>query len=196
MRLALFGVVLASYLLGSFPTSYVVVYRLTGRDIRTMGTGNPGAMNVLDSVGPLPALFVALTDVAKGAAAVGMAFAFGLGEVGALVAAFAAVIGHDYSIFLRLDGGNGTATGIGAATMLLPFPGLIAFSAGVAVALVLQNRRLGGLTAMAAYPISARLLEAPPIPFYGGVALIALTLLQIIRDEGFHLSAVRHRTDR
>ena len=52
--MTLAGILLAAYLIGSFPTSYIVVYRLTGRDIRTMGSGNPGAMNVWDSVGFRP----------------------------------------------------------------------------------------------------------------------------------------------
>src|SRR5262249_54003398 len=95
-----------AYLLGSIPTSYIVVHLLTGRDVRTIGNGNPGAMNVWDNVGLRPAFLVAIGDIAKGAAAVGFAYAMGLHDFGAVCAALMAVAGHDYSLFLRFRGGN------------------------------------------------------------------------------------------
>ncbi|MCC6236640.1 MAG: glycerol-3-phosphate acyltransferase [Dehalococcoidia bacterium] len=190
------GLLLAAYLLGSFPTSYLVVHWHSGRDIRSMGTGNPGAMNVLDSVGLGPAAVVALVDILKGMAAVGLAYAFGLGDVAAVLAAFAAVVGHDYSIFLRLSGGNGTATGLGAATMLMPVPAVIATVLGVSIGLAISNRRIGGLLAMVSFPVAATILDAPETRLYGGIALILLAVAQIIYDEGFHLSAVRTRPRR
>lgn len=190
------GLLLIAYLLGSFPTSYLVVYWLTGRDIRSMGSGNPGAMNVLDSVGAWPAALVAMVDIVKGMAAVGLAYAVGLGNFEAVLAAFAAVVGHDYSIFLKLRGGNGTATGLGAATMLLPVPAMIATAVGVGLGFALGNRRIGGMVAMLTFPLSASLLGAPATSIYGGIALILLAVAQIIYDEGFHLSPVRTRNRR
>ncbi len=156
----------------------------------------PGAMNVLDSVGARPASLVALVDILKGMAAVGLAYALGLGNLEAVLAAFAAVVGHDYSIFLRLRGGNGTATGLGAATMLLPVPAMIATAVGVGLGFAIGNRRIGGMVAMVTFPLSASLLGAPVTSIYGGIALILLAVAQIIHDEGFHLSAVRTRTRR
>ena len=194
--MTLAGVLLAAYLLGSFPTSYIVVYRLTGRDIRTMGSGNPGAMNVWDSIGTGPAALVALVDVLKGMAPVGLAYALGLSDFEAVLIAFAAVVGHDFSIFLRLRGGNGTATGLGAATMLLPAPALIATAVGVGLGIGIRNRRVGGVVAMGTFLLIAALLNTHPIRLYGGAALVALAVAQIIYDEGFHLSAVRTRTRR
>lgn len=190
------GLLFVAYLLGSFPTSYLVVYWLTGRDIRAMGSGNPGTMNVLDTVGAGPASIVAVVDIVKGMAAVGLAYALGLGNFEAVLAAFAAVIGHDYSIFLRLRGGNGTATGLGAATMLLPLPAMIATAIGVSLGLAVGNRRIGGMVAMVAFPVTATFLHASPTSIYGGIALILLAVAQIIYDEGFHFSPVRTRDRR
>lgn len=194
--MTLAGVLLVAYLIGSFPTSYIVVYRLTGRDIRTMGSGNPGAMNVWDSVGAGPAALVAFVDVVKGMAPVGAAYALGLSDIEAVLVAFAAVAGHDYSIFLRLRGGNGTATGLGASMMLLPLPTLIATAVGIGLGVGIGNRRIGGAVAMVTFIGLAVLLAAPPIRLYGGAALVALAVGQIIYDEGFHLTAVRTRTRR
>jgi acyl phosphate:glycerol-3-phosphate acyltransferase len=194
--MTLAGVLLVAYLIGSFPTSYIVVYRLTGRDIRTMGSGNPGAMNVWDSVGTGPAALVALVDVVKGMAPVGAAYALGLSDIEAVLVAFAAVAGHDYSIFLRLRGGNGTATGLGASVMLLPLPTLIATAVGIGLGVGIGNRRVGGAVAMVTFLLLAVLLVTPPVRLYGGAALVALAVAQIIYDEGFHLTAVRTRPRR
>jgi glycerol-3-phosphate acyltransferase PlsY len=194
--MTLAGVLLAAYLIGSFPTSYIVVYRLTGRDIRTMGSGNPGAMNVWDTVGAAPAALVALVDVLKGMAPVGVAFALGLSDLEAVFVALAAVIGHDFSIFLRLRGGNGTATGLGAAAMLLPAPTLIATAVGIGLGVAIRNRRIGGMVAMTTFLLLAALLHRPSVRLYGGAALVALAVVQIVYDEGLHLSAVRTRTRR
>ena len=194
--MTLAGILLAAYLIGSFPTSYIVVYRVTGRDIRTMGSGNPGAMNVWDSVGFKPFALVAFIDIVKGMAPVGVAIALGLSDFEAVLVAFAAVVGHDYSIFLRLHGGNGTATGLGASLMLLPAPTLIATAVGIGLGVTIHNRRLGGVVAMATFLAVAVLLNPPAVRLYGATALVALAVVQILYDEGFHLSAVRNRMRR
>ncbi len=139
-------VLVVAYLLGSFPTSYIVVHRMTGRDIRDLGSGNPGTMNVLDSVGARSALIVGSTDIAKGAAAVGLAYLAGVGDVGAVAAGLAAVAGHDFSLFLRFDGGNGTAPATGALYALAPLAGLLATIGAVTIYLLFRSRRPAGTT--------------------------------------------------
>ncbi len=189
-------VIVTAYLLGSFPTSYVLVHQLTGRDIRTMGSGNPGTMNVLDSVGFWPAVFVGLTDISKGMAAGAIAYTAGLDDSAAILAIVAAMFGHNFSIFLRFDGGHGTAAGIGGAFILLPLETLSAGIAGLLVAIALQNRRIGGLFGMALLPVLGTWWGAPDVRVYGGMLLVVLAILVIARDEGFHLSPVRTRHDR
>ena len=97
-----------AYLLGSIPTSYIVVYLLTGRDIRSIGNGNPGTMNVWDNIGLLPALLVAIGDIGKGMAAVSATYLLGLHDTQAVLAALIAVAGfvmHSVPIlFLALFG--------------------------------------------------------------------------------------------
>ena len=186
-------VLIAAYLLGSFPTSYVVVYLFTGRDIRSMGSGNPGTMNVLDSVGFRAALLAGVGDIAKGAAAVALAYVAGLDDIGALMAAGAAIIGHDYSIFLRLDGGHGSATLIGALLLLLPWPTWIAGISGIVIGLAIGNRRVGGLIAIVMLPVLAFALDSPPVRTYAAMGFVTFTMLRIVRAEGVSLSAVRTR---
>lgn len=189
-------VLITAYLLGSVPTSYIVVHRFTGRDIRTMGSGNPGTLNVLDSVGYRAATLAGAGDLAKGMGAVGLAYAAGLDDLGVVLTAFAAVIGHDYSVFLRFDGGHGTAAVIGSLLMLMPLQAGVAGSTGIAVALLIRNRRIGGILSIALLPALAVTTEVPPIRLYGALAMLTFILVQIVRDEGVSLSAVRTRDRR
>jgi glycerol-3-phosphate acyltransferase PlsY len=194
--LTLAVVLITAYLLGSVPTSYIVVHRFTGRDIRTMGSGNPGTLNVLDSVGYRAATLAGAGDLAKGMGAVGLAYAAGLDDLGVVLTAFAAVIGHDYSVFLRFDGGHGTAAVIGSLLMLMPLQAGVAGSTGIAVALLIRNRRIGGILSIALLPALAVTTEVPPIRLYGALAMLTFILVQIVRDEGVSLSAVRTRDRR
>lgn len=185
VHLTLAAVLVVAYVLGSIPTSYIVVYRFTGRDVRSMGTGNPGTMNVYESVGWQAATLVAIGDISKGFAAVGLAYFAGLSNIGAVLAALFAVIGHDWSIFLRLDGGNGTAAAIGGMLALLPVETLLATSICIGISVALGSRRIGGIIGVALLPVLGFVLGAPDIKVMGAVALMAFTVLKIIRDEGF-----------
>ncbi len=179
------AVLVAAYVLGAIPTSYVVVYALTGRDIRGMGTGNPGTMNVLDSVGLRAALIVAAGDVSKGMAAVTLAYAAGLSDSVAVLAGMIAVLGHDYSVFLRLDGGNGTAAAFGALIALLPRETLLMAALGFAVWGLTRQRRIGGLVGLAAFVPLWVVSQEPEVKVVGSMVIVGFTLLKIIRFEGF-----------
>ena len=187
-------VLVAAYLLGAIPTSYIVVYGFTGRDVRSMGSGNPGTMNVLDTVGVLPAFLVGIGDILKGMAAVGIAYALGLSDLEAVAAAAVAVIGHDYSVFLRLHGGNGTAAAVGGFAAMLPLETAIAISAAAVALVVLRSRRLAGVIGLALVPTLAYWFDAPDTRLLGVFVLLAVMAFKILRFEG--LSPARVRSDR
>ena len=183
--MALTVVLITAYLLGSIPTSYLVVERLTSRDIRTMGSGNPGTMNVWDTVGFRAALIVGLGDIAKGIAAVAIAYLVGLGNAGAVAAAICAVVGHDWSIFLRGDGGNGTAPAVGGMIGLFPVEGIIATSVAIAMFPVVRSRRIAGIVGLVLLPALAYWAGGADVKLIGVLLLLAFTALKIIRSEGF-----------
>jgi glycerol-3-phosphate acyltransferase PlsY len=126
MPLAL-AVIAAAYLIGSIPFSFLVARAFGVADVRRVGSGNVGATNVLRSAG-MPAGAAALgLDVAKGALAVALAQRLAPGHpVLPAAAAVAAVVGHVYPVWLRLRGGKGVATGLGAFAVLEPLAALIA----------------------------------------------------------------------
>jgi len=124
---------LAAYLLGSIPTGVLAGKFFGDRDPRATGSGKTGATNVLRTLGPGPAAVVVLVDVAKGAAAVLLAryVFFGgqpeLRDYAEALAGFAAIIGHNYSVYIRFTGGRGVLTGAGAMLVMSPFATLIGF---------------------------------------------------------------------
>ena len=119
----IFAIVIG-YLLGSIPSAYIATRLATGKDIRRMGGGNVGGQNVRREVGAWPALAVGIVDLSKGAAAV--AIAYWLLDVPTefvLATGLAAVIGHNWMVWLKFSGGKGMGVTIGALAVLLPVYG-------------------------------------------------------------------------
>jgi len=183
-----------AYLLGAIPTSYIVVYLVTGRDVRSIGNGNPGMMNVWDNVGWRPAVIVGLGDIGKGMAAVAVAYWLGFGDYVAVLCGLLAVLGHDFSVFLRFHGGNGTAAAVGALLALVPEAALPATGVAVAVTALSRSKRLGGLVGLLMVPGLAYWQGIPDVKVLGIVLLLTIVAVKIIRFEGF--SPARYRPPR
>lgn len=113
---------IGAYLVGAIPFAYIVTRWVAGADIRQLGDGNVGAKNTFHSVGPLAGVIVGAADITKGMLAVELARMFSGSEALAMVAGMAAVMGHDFSPFLRFQGGQGMATMLGAFLLLFSVP--------------------------------------------------------------------------
>ena len=173
-----------AYLVGSIDFG-VIVPRVLGVDIYSVGSGNPGTSNVLRSLGKGPAALVLLGDGAKGAlaAAIGTVWAgavssFMSAETLAVACAFAAVVGHIAPVWYRFRGGKGVATAIGAAVYLAPIFGLILAVLWLIVTLVFKVASIASLGAMVLYGPGLALSD------YRGWALVwaaAIAVLVIIR---------------
>ena len=139
---------LAAYLVGSIDFA-VIVARMHGVDIHQAGSGNPGASNVLRTLGKRPAAMVFIGDTLKGtvAAAMGMVAS---GVVNptvhwAFAAGLAAVIGHCYPIFHRFKGGKGVATGGGVLLFTVPIVALIDIAIWAAVVRLTKTASIGSM---------------------------------------------------
>lgn len=129
-------VILLGYLLGSIPVGVLITRRVARVDVTKFGSGKTGTTNVLRTAGTRAAVAVVVLDVSKGALAVLFAGLivgngylavgdFGLGQpLAQALAAMAAVVGHNWSVFLKFKGGRGVATFFGAAVVLLPMAAL------------------------------------------------------------------------
>ena len=113
--------IIAGYIIGSFPSAYIVSRLKKGVDIRQIGSKNMGAMNVFYKVGFLEGMIVLLLDVGKGAGAVALAWFIGGTDIVQYLAGFAALVGHNLPIFLKFRGGKGGATCIGVLIYLMPW---------------------------------------------------------------------------
>jgi len=111
---------LAAYLLGAIPFSYIIARWRTGLNIRQVGEGNVGARNVAHVVGMKWGMLAAILDGLKGLAAYLLARALNVPLPVLLLCGFAAVVGHDFSIFLHWQGGKGVAVSLGFLLGLLP----------------------------------------------------------------------------
>ncbi|WP_437934631.1 glycerol-3-phosphate 1-O-acyltransferase PlsY [Sorangium sp. So ce341] len=112
-----------AYLLGAIPTGYLFARFVKGVELRAMGSGNIGATNVLRAFGWRPGLAVLAADMAKGALVAGPLASWLSAAPGGWVAAaggLAAVLGHDYTVFLGMRGGKGVATSCGVLLVLAP----------------------------------------------------------------------------
>jgi glycerol-3-phosphate acyltransferase PlsY len=120
--------VIIGYLLGSIPTAYIVSRIRKGVDIRTVGSGNMGAANVMRQIGAHEGVFVGLVDVAKGAGAILIARALNVSELWVFGAGFAALVGHNFPVFAGFRGGRGSATIVGIFFVLAPKAMLVALA--------------------------------------------------------------------
>ncbi len=146
----------AAFVVASIPFGYVVA-RLRGVDIRTVGSGNIGATNVLRSQGKAAGALVLLLDMGKGLAPVLAARALDAGALLPAAAAVAAVCGHCFSIFMKGRGGKGVATGLGAFLALAPRATLAALALFVAVVSASRYVSLGSMAAALVLPAAIAL---------------------------------------
>ena len=163
----LIAVIICSYLLGSIPFGYILVRTFQGVDVREIGSGNIGATNVARSGGKKLAIATFLLDAFKGWLpvfvvlhwpAVADAASLPLTTLGT-IAAFSALVGHMYTVWLKFKGGKGVATGLGVFLALAPLAALFALAIFTSIVLVTRYVSLGSILASAAFPAIVCWLE-------------------------------------
>jgi glycerol-3-phosphate acyltransferase PlsY len=152
--------ILLGYLAGSVPFAFLLARR-AGIDVRTAGSGNVGAANVLRTTGVGRAITVMALDVAKGVAAVTIAHFSSGGVAVPALAGTAAVVGHIYPVWLRFHGGKGIAVAAGVFGMLSPLATGIALTLFVVIVWTTRYVSLGSVAATLALPPAAWLTGAP-----------------------------------
>ena len=182
-------VALTSYLLGSIPFGLVMARVFGLGDLRNIGSGNIGTTNVLRT-GNKPAAFLTLIfDAGKGAIVVLIARQFG-GEALAGLAGLFAVLGHNYPIFLRFQGGKGLATFLGTL-LALSFPvGAAACATWLLTALIFRFSSLSALTAAVFSPVYA-------YAFYHrhGAILVLLMSVLVVYKHSENIKRLLNRTE-
>ncbi len=189
-----FIAIIIGYLLGSIPSAYIATRLVKGKDIRQLGGGNVGGLNVFREVGPWPALAAGITDVGKGAAAVAIAYwLLAVPPLFVLLAGLAAVIGHNWMVFLKFSGGKGMGSTIGALAVVMPlygyWQGLLIFFGIILVPFI--------ITRNVAFSMSIALLALPFILWFGmhsGIGTIMAVILGLVVAIKFTPTARRALT--
>jgi acyl phosphate:glycerol-3-phosphate acyltransferase len=190
MLLGISLLVLASYLLGSIPTGYLLVRLFRDQDIRSVGSGNIGATNVLRSGGKGLGAATFLLDVLKGAVAVLFAaliapqFSSVLHprEVEA-IAAVVAVLGHMFPIWLSFRGGKGVATGFGVFLVAAPWAALASITLFFLVLMLSRYVSLASILGAGSFPVFAWFFVHGEKPALFIAAQIIVSMLIILKHH-------------
>ncbi len=190
VSLAGLAIAVAAYLLGSIPTGYLLYRIFRRQDIRSFGSGNIGATNVLRAGGKgLGAATFAL-DVLKGCSAVWLG-----GYLASLwmpavplrsaeaFAALCAVLGHMFPIWLKFRGGKGVATGFGVFLAISPWAALAALGVFVIVLALSRYVSVSSIAAAFSFPVFAWFLVTGPRPPFFFVAGAVVSLLIIVKHH-------------
>ncbi|HEX4262618.1 MAG TPA: glycerol-3-phosphate 1-O-acyltransferase PlsY [Acetobacteraceae bacterium] len=173
MIAALLAALVGGYLLGSIPFGLLLTRAAGLGDIRSVGSGNIGATNVLRTGRRGLAVATVLLDGGKGVAAVLLAGATA-GPIAALVAGVGAVLGHLFPVWLGFRGGKGVATGLGVLLAAAWPVGLAACAVWLVLALALRISSAAALGAFAAAPVVGWVLAGR------AVALLALAVAALV----------------
>lgn len=187
---------LAAYIIGSFPSAYIVGRLRNGVDIRTVGSRNMGAMNTFYRVGFWYGMLVLILDIGKGAAAVALAgFLTGFVDTTSfilllvrLLAGVVAVLGHAFPVFLKFKGGKGGATCIGVLVCLMPWGAPIYLALFGLVLLVSRFPTLSYAVAFLCFPFIGWLI------YHQGALVIYSVAILIIPGVKYIPRVVEMRT--
>ena len=155
------GILILSYLLGSIPNGLIFGKLLWHKDLRKFGSKNIGATNAWRVLGAKAGILIFLLDFLKGEISVALAKSFGGDAWVMVLAGLLAILGHTFSIFLKLRGGKGVATGLGVIALMMPKVTAIVFATWLVIFLVTRYVSLASIIAAALTPILAFAFDEP-----------------------------------
>lgn len=169
--LLLFG-----YFLGSIPSGYLAGKWIKGIDLRQYGSGTVSGSMVWEHVAKWAVVPVGLFDIFKGAFPTWLGLRLGMGEPEAMLAGFAAIVGHNWPIYLNFQGGRGFSPFLGELLVLFPW-GPAVVLAGLAVGNIFQNAIIPLFTVLL-LPIFALFFQGSPIVLWCSFGMALITLIK------------------
>ena len=176
--MAFFVLILVAYLIGSIPTGYLFTKAILNVDIRDYGSGNVGATNVARKLGFKMGAAVALIDIFKGflPVMIGRNILYDSPEYLIFIIGFFAIIGHDWSVFLKFDGGKGVATTFGVILGLNFISFLILAIIWLSIAFTIKIVSLASIIGIGSLPISIWFLTGSGIETFMAILLFLFVL--------------------
>ena len=190
--LSILIVCIIGYFLGSIPTAYIITRLKTGKDIRKRGGGNVGGLNTFKEVGRGTAIIVTLIDMCKGAAVAAIThWILNLDKPYVLIAVIAAVIGHNWMVWLKFSGGKGMAVIVGSLLIIMPVYGyLLQMAILIAIIVILFL-----LTYNIALSLGIGLMVLPFLFWLGGahsgILVVWYIIIAVIAAAKFTPTALR-----
>jgi glycerol-3-phosphate acyltransferase PlsY len=145
--------IVAAYLIGAIPFGIIFSRLFSDVDVRTVGSGNIGATNVLRAAGKKAAILTLVADSLKGLLPVLIVRTILQDDMTTVLSGAAAVLGHNFPVYLNFKGGKGVATSYGVVFAVAPWTGLFCLAIWLVAALLWRYSSLAALIAFACYPI-------------------------------------------
>jgi glycerol-3-phosphate acyltransferase PlsY len=182
MLRSIFGISIG-YLFGSIPTAYLAGRWIKGIDLREYGSGTASVSMVWEHVAHWALFPVALFDIIKAAFAAWLGMKLGDGVTVATIAGLAAVIGHNWSIFLNFTGGRGLSPFIGVLLVVFPLglPWLVAF---LAVGYFLGDSAPWALVSLITMPFLVNWKGGAEVIGWSAVTMVIITLVKRLEANG------------
>lgn len=188
------AIITAGYLIGSLPVAYLVVRLLTGRDLRFLGTGNVGVMNSIHNAGLPAGMLVFLAEGAKAVSAVAVGRVLTARNDGAALCAVAALVGVNWSIFLRFAGGRGSTLSAFVTLIVAPWVLLASAALWMTVYGARRDNFLATRVNIVCFPLLVLLITHnwPLVGF--AAAACAVLLIRHDRRTDDHYQLAQHST--
>ena len=171
-----------AFLLGSIPFAQIIAKLVAGVDLRKVGSLNVGARNLTATVGPAWGLVAGFLDFLKGVASILLAKAVGVTFPAFLLGGAAAVVGHNWPVWLRFKGGKGLATALGVLAPLAFYEALAAFGVWIFVIRIWGNVIAASAAAVATLLALLAWLGYPAEISFLVIGLVILVLLSALPD--------------
>ncbi len=169
--------VFGGYLFGSIPTAYIAAQTTKHIDLRRYGSGTVSGSMVYEHVSHWMIVPVGLFDIAKGVFPTWLGLEIGMGEMIACLAGLAAVIGHNWPVYLKFTGGRGISPFMGLLLVMFPwgFPWMLAF---LGIGFALGDSAPWALASIVTMPLLMAWLRAPSAMYLAVAIMVLLTIIK------------------
>jgi glycerol-3-phosphate acyltransferase PlsY len=184
------GLIAGAYILGSVPVSYLVAKRFYGLDLRKYGTGQMGGGNLWRMTSWRLGLPVGVFDLSKGILMVWLAKLLGLSVAQQIIVGLGAIAGHNWSLFLRFQGGRGFATMSGVVLVLpminemTPWPAVAFTTIVVAGTVIVRSSPVSALLGTAALPLVSWRFGEPMVVTLSFLAMFLMIVVKRLSAPG------------